>query len=31
MNFEAGVKVDEALVSSIHASIAERKAGICDT
>lgn len=31
MNFEAGIKVDEQLVASIHASIAERKAGICDT
>ncbi len=31
MNFEAGIKVDEALHASIHASIVERKAAICDT
>jgi len=31
MNFEAGMKVDEALVSSIQESIVERTAAICDT
>jgi len=31
MSFEVGVKVDEALISSIQASIVERKAAICDT
>lgn len=31
MTFETGMKLDEALKASIHASIAERKAAICDT
>lgn len=31
MNFAAGVQMNEALKSSIHASIVERKAAICDT
>ncbi len=31
MTFETGMNLNEALKANIHASIAERKAAICDT